>query len=248
MKTVKGDLVLLFLRKLGDLQKFQDLKLRFLSSMGLLLFAACFYLSNLLVSSVFVGLILLVIIYEWHRASYGHKRIFDYCVFFYILISCIAFSFFNAMRFLLDTTSEIFLIWIIFCAVLSDIGAYFTGRIIKGFRPFKKISPNKTLSGYLGGLIIGGVFPLSTALMMQDQMVEYHAAIYLLSIGVVLSLAAMSGDLLQSYFKRVHNIKDMGNYLPGHGGFFDRFDGILASALMMFSIMAYQVITGYFQI
>lgn len=220
---------------LPDIDKFKDLKLRFLSSIGLVIFAVLFFFSPMWLISLIILTIYGVLVYEWHKASLDKRTIFDFCVFWYISLGVFAFWIISILRFI-PSANDMYvlpLIWAILCAVLSDIGAYFTGRIFGGYHPFKSISPNKTISGYLGGLIIGSICPLLTALVLQGKLLHFSFIIYLLLIGISLTTASMAGDLLQSYFKRCHNIKDTGTYLPGHGGLFDRFDGILGASLMM---------------
>ena len=145
------------------------------------------------------------------------------------------------LRFQPDNAFELPIIWIVLVAIFTDTGAYFVGRIIGGYRPFTVISPGKTVSGYIGGLCLGGFVPLATGLIMQKMPLENMQILYLLGIGTALSAAVMAGDLLQSYFKRKNNIKDTGNILPGHGGLFDRFDGILGASCMLLCVWCIQI-------
>lgn len=217
------------------LHKFSDLQKRSLSSIGLLIFAYLFFIANLAVSSLLLLFVFCILIYEWHLASKGQKTCLDYLIFLFITSGMCVFGAINAGRLLGDAFSYIFeisMIWIIGSAILSDTGAYFIGRIFGGMHPFPNISPGKTISGYLGGLIIGGSVPLFTFLTYKSYIPEFKYLISLIVIGLLLSISAMAGDLLQSYFKRKNKIKDTGSLLPGHGGFFDRFDAILATSLM----------------
>jgi phosphatidate cytidylyltransferase len=239
MQAEKGVLVQLLLKKLCDWNKFSDLKLRFLSSVGLLVFAYLFFIANFLVSSVLLTLIYAVLMYEWHVTSRQGKKLIDWLVFLFINIGILAFSLINALRyidFFGSVVAFIPMIWVLLIAILTDIGAYFTGRIIGGYKPFVTISPAKTMSGYIGGLLCGSSVPLLTALLLQNKTPNMMKIGFLCFIGVCLSIASMAGDLLQSYFKRKNNVKDTGNILPGHGGLFDRFDGILGACVMMLII------------
>ncbi len=245
MQAEKGVLVLLFLKKICDWHKFSDLPKRFLSSIGLLAFAYIFMISSLLVSSLLLALIYAILIYEWHCASWKNKKIIDVFVLIFITCGIFAFSMFNSLRYDNQFFGAIIMpiIWVVLTAIMTDTGAYFVGRIVGGYRPFAIISPGKTISGYIGGLILGGSVPLITAIVVEKTLPNAEQVFYVLLIGVCLAIGVMGGDLLQSYFKRQNNVKDTGKILPGHGGLFDRFDGILGASLVLFIIfLCYSII------
>lgn len=249
MQQGKGVLVLLFLKKICDWQQFSDLPKRFLSSVGLLVFAYIFMASSLLVSSFLLALIYAILIYEWHCASWKNKKMMDIFVLIFITAGIFAFSMFNSLRYDNQFFGAIIMpiIWVVLTAIMTDTGAYFVGRIVGGYRPFAVISPGKTLSGYIGGLIFGSIVPLMTVIIVEKTLPNAKQIFYVLLIGVCLAVGVMVGDLLQSYFKRCHNIKDTGKMLPGHGGLFDRFDGILGASLMLFVIfLMYSMTEKYF--
>lgn len=102
---------------------------------------------------------------------------------------------------------------------MTDIGAYLVGRLIGGRKLAPTISPGKTISGAIGGLIIGA---LAGAIFARTPVAFLPAA--------VLSLVSQVGDLAESALKRHLGVKDSGHTIPGHGGLFDRLDGILAAA------------------
>ena len=106
----------------------------------------------------------------------------------------------------------------------SDIGAYAAGRLFGGPRLAPVISPGKTWSGAVGGLVSAMAVGLAASLIDSDAPV--HA---MLSAGM-LGLAAQLGDLLESAFKRYFGVKDSGTLIPGHGGLLDRLDGMLLAA------------------
>jgi phosphatidate cytidylyltransferase len=106
----------------------------------------------------------------------------------------------------------------------TDIGAYLAGRLIGGAKMAPRISPGKTWSGAVGGLIIGG---FCGAILAGGF---HFVAIPALLTGFLLSIFAQAGDLLESAIKRHLGVKDSGNTIPGHGGLFDRLDGFLAAA------------------
>ncbi len=108
----------------------------------------------------------------------------------------------------------------------SDVFAYFAGRTFGGPKLAPRISPNKTWSGFLGG-VTGGMIAgyLIVAFALPEQAGIYHVA-----LALVLSLASIAGDLFESAFKRRFGVKDSGRLIPGHGGFMDRLDGFIFAA------------------
>ncbi len=106
----------------------------------------------------------------------------------------------------------------------TDIGAYMVGRVLGGAKMAPRISPGKTWSGAVGGLLIGGC---CGALMAGGG---HGVAFAALLPAFLLSIFAQGGDLLESAIKRHLGVKDSGNTIPGHGGLFDRLDGFLAAA------------------
>jgi phosphatidate cytidylyltransferase len=106
----------------------------------------------------------------------------------------------------------------------TDIGAYVSGRLIGGRKMAPKISPGKTWSGAIGGLVIGGV---CGALLAAGG---HGIVLGVLPAALLLSCCAQAGDLAESAVKRHLGVKDSGNTIPGHGGLFDRVDGFLAAA------------------
>lgn len=104
-----------------------------------------------------------------------------------------------------------------------DVGALFVGRSA-GSRPLSPASPNKTIEGLAGGVVLAVVSGLLLGLLGP---VPFDGLADGFKIGLVVAIAAPLGDLTQSLLKRDLNIKDMGTILPGHGGLLDRFDSIL---------------------
>ena len=124
---------------------------------------------------------------------------------------------------------------------MADIGAYFTGRWLKGPKLAPQISPNKTWSGSLGGLLCALVvgIALSTNYPQQTLLLKpYHNQLHNILYLATLIIISQMGDLLESYVKRYFNIKDSGSIMPGHGGFLDRLDSILAVGLFIMLMQA----------
>lgn len=107
----------------------------------------------------------------------------------------------------------------------SDIGAYIAGRLIGGPKLAPAISPGKTWSGAVGGLLAAVAVGLAVSQAVRPGPLP-HAVV----VAAFLSVASQLGDLLESAAKRHFGVKDSSRIIPGHGGLFDRLDGVLAAA------------------
>jgi phosphatidate cytidylyltransferase len=112
----------------------------------------------------------------------------------------------------------------------TDIGAYITGRWIGGPRLAPKISPGKTISGALGGLLTAILATLLVTRLFASPSPSAAALAVMALVATLLSLVSALGDLLESALKRWLGVKDSGRSIPGHGGAFDRLDGLLFAA------------------
>jgi phosphatidate cytidylyltransferase len=115
----------------------------------------------------------------------------------------------------------------------SDIFAYFGGRLFGKRRLAPAISPNKTVEGFLIGLVFGTA---AGWLTLYDQHLTWLQA---LEVALAIALAGPLGDLFESFVKRDLNVKDSGTLLGGHGGVLDRIDALLfSSAAAYFTLLA----------
>ena len=109
----------------------------------------------------------------------------------------------------------------------SDIGAFFVGRAVGGPKLMPSISPGKTRSGAVGGLLASVVVTwlyVQYLLVPIAQLALTTAGI--IAFGILISVAAQLGDLVESMLKREAGVKDSSNLLPGHGGVLDRLDSL----------------------
>lgn len=112
---------------------------------------------------------------------------------------------------------------IIFSIWINDTMAYLVGSLI-GKTPFSKISPKKTWEGTLGGILLCVVVISAIAWITKALPVQQAAM-----IATLCGISGTAGDLLESKLKRSAQVKDSGTFMPGHGGFLDRFDSLLTS-------------------
>lgn len=127
-------------------------------------------------------------------------------------------------------------LWLVLTLTLmvigTDVGAYFAGRTLGGPKIAPRISPSKTWAGLGGGILGAG--------LVHAVVAQFHSSLgYLfakspsglsgsLLCGILVAVVAQSGDFFESWMKRRAKVKDSGTLIPGHGGLFDRVDGLLA--------------------
>ncbi|WP_293879862.1 phosphatidate cytidylyltransferase [Sphingomonas sp.] len=202
-----------------------DLLTRTLSGLAMIAVAfAAFWLGGYFFLT-FVTLIAVGVLWEWWGLSrrIAARRI-DRIVWMiagivYVGLSCAMFaaSYFMGEQALLPAVFAVLLV------AATDIGAYFVGRTVGGPKLWPRISPNKTWSGLGGGMIASaGV----TLLLAPSN--PANGMLYLVFFGCVVAIVAQAGDLFESRMKRLAGVKDSGSLIPGHGGLFDRLDGLLA--------------------
>lgn len=127
---------------------------------------------------------------------------------------------------------------ILLCVELNDIFAYCTGKTFGRRKLSPNTSPNKTLGGALGALVLTtALFATLAHFIFQDTVLDRPA--HLLALGALLSLTGQWGDLVMSSIKRDLGIKDMATTIPGHGGLLDRFDSLIFVGPAMFHYIGY---------
>ncbi len=137
---------------------------------------------------------------------------------------------------LMEPYGEYYTYILFFTIWATDTGAYFTGRFFGKHSLNKYVSPKKTWEGSIGGTVLG----IAVALFCWNLFFPgYITALQAGFIGLVIAVLAQVSDLSQSLIKRSAGVKDSSNLLPGHGGFFDRFDAFLLTAPVLYYILTY---------
>lgn len=117
-------------------------------------------------------------------------------------------------------------LWLVLVVVGSDIAGYFAGRVIGGPKLWPRVSPKKTWSGTVAGWVLA-------ALIGAGFMGILGAGMGLVLVSVLVAISGQAGDIAESAIKRYAGVKDSSNLIPGHGGVMDRFDAMIAAALLL---------------
>jgi phosphatidate cytidylyltransferase len=170
---------------------------------------------------VFVGLIAIGLLAEWIRlvrafaATMGSLMIWTFAGLLYVGTAT------ASLLFLRDIGAVSILLAFVGIVVATDTGAYFSGRAIGGPKIAPSISPSKTWAGLGGGMLAASAF--LAAYGNSTGNLRWWLPI----AGAALAVVAQSGDFFESWMKRRAGVKDSGTLIPGHGGLFDRLDGLL---------------------
>ena len=157
-------------------------------------------------------------------------------MYFLLLLAFISFSLFcvySIRNFYAysETKSLIIFFGVLLISISTDIGGYVFGKIIKGPK-LTKISPNKTYSGSIGGIVLSVLVLFFYSNFISGELNFFYNLYlnnfnYFLFIVISGSLISQIGDLVISSLKRYAKIKNTGNIIPGHGGILDRIDGMI---------------------
>ena len=144
-------------------------------------------------------------------------------------------------------------IMLIAAVIGTDIGAYFAGRSIGGPKIAPRISPSKTWSGLFGGMIgaglmmviiQAGIYAFRVGEAGDGDVYLAYGWFGLMLTGAALAVVAQLGDFFESWMKRRAGVKDSGRLIPGHGGLFDRTDGLIAVAFAAGIVTLFQTVAA----
>ena len=139
----------------------------------------------------------------------------------FIISNLLIISFFSLIKMLLIPNGLNIFLYLVLLVSVMDIFAYIGGNIFG----VKKIAPTISNGKTIEGTLIGLFFSILVSVLIKD-LVDINF-LYALILGFIIGLFSFFGDLLESFFKRRIGIKDSGNFIPGHGGLLDRYDGYI---------------------
>jgi phosphatidate cytidylyltransferase len=119
-------------------------------------------------------------------------------------------------------------LWLFAIVWAADSAAFAAGAVLGGPRLAPDISPNKTWAGLIGGVVCGALSSAAFGAVLGAQ-----NWLILAGLGLAIALAAMFGDLAESWLKRRVGVKDASSLIPGHGGVLDRLDGLIAATIFV---------------
>jgi phosphatidate cytidylyltransferase len=203
-----------------------DLAVRTLSGIVMIAIAIAATLVDGYFFAVLVAAAATTVFYEWRRLSRGWGIGWSVGGFVYAVAAACALLWIRERADpMLPNGGLVLTFWVFIVVWSTDIGAYFAGRAIGGPKLAPTISPGKTRAGLYGGvvaaLVLGSLWALLSGLSYRLDV-----------LAPIFAVAAQGGDLFESWMKRRAGVKDSGDWLPGHGGVFDRLDGLLPVAIL----------------
>ena len=192
---------------------------RILSSIILIPIVILTIIEGSILFNLFLLVCFFLSLYEWTKMRKGKS-------FYYIGIIFVIYSFYTIYLIRDLNNNYIIFFFILTVCISTDIGGYVFGKIFKGPKLIS-ISPNKTYAGLIGSFI----FTILSIIFLFEKgyffNFETNVTYLTYLLAIIISIISQIGDILISYFKRLSNIKDTGNIIPGHGGLLDRADGII---------------------
>lgn len=145
----------------------------------------------------------------------------------------------GALMWIYDAVGAVMTLWLIFAVWSVDVGGYVFGSMIGGPKLAPKISPKKTWAGLIGGVLLAATVCGGFVYLMG---VNTNIFILFTAVAASLAVIAQIGDLCESAIKRYLGIKDSSNLIPGHGGIFDRIDGLVFAAPFFYLFCVFMVL------
>jgi phosphatidate cytidylyltransferase len=212
-------------------------------SLGAVLPVLPYWLERATLEHIGITALVVASLYLFAVMTFSHGKVTlqnvgnAYLTGFYIIAAFCAMS---ALRYRTAVGEYVYLICFI-GAWVTDTFAYFSGYLFGKHKLIPDVSPKKTVEGSIGGTLFCVLGMLLYGFIIQTISGGVVSANYLVlgGSGLVIAVVSQVGDLLMSAIKRTYGIKDYGRLFPGHGGVLDRFDSVMAVALVLLVITAY---------
>lgn len=201
--------------------------------LGFLFWFSFIVLPPCLFSGVLITILLQIILFEWCNFFKTNQLAFWLLTPIYPVLPFILLIVMNHIPLYRPLLLPLFVI-----VSSLDSGSYIIGNLIGNHKICPQISPGKTWEGFFGGYLIACT---SLTFLLWEQKI-FRPIEYIMGFVLIVCVLALCGDLFESYLKRRARIKDSGTMLPGHGGFLDRFDGILFVAVFFFICRNYLIV------
>ncbi len=213
-------------------------KLRILSieSVWGLLALALIFVDNIFLGNVYSFAILLVMIVGYFFILLITKNHINFDTISYISLGVIylAFGFVAMLEVRAMEDGLLLILFILAVTWGTDIGAFFVGSRLGKKRLAPAISPKKSIEGALGGIFFAFIISLCFSLVFTGTNI-----LIIILLAIIISIIGQSGDLIESALKRLKEVKDSGNLLPGHGGILDRFDSLILIFFVIYIVLLF---------
>ena len=231
-----------------------DLKTRTLTAIVMVLVAGGALVLGGLAWTVFVFLVSAGVLWEWMKLSQMlARRGMDRWAWYVCGLAYVGLA--GEMLLRMRALGALAVLVVVGAVVATDVGAYFAGRTFGGPKIAPRISPSKTWAGLAGGMIAATAAVAGMLAWVHAQEVGFYHQFHGLALppepvvwvkalwGAGIAVVAQAGDFFESWMKRRAGVKDSGRLLPGHGGLFDRVDGLLAVCFVIaLWTLAYSVV------
>lgn len=209
--------------------KFADVPIR-IKGWGYIIAVFSLGIINEITMAVFV---VWLIFQVWREVKNLHKFQQKWWLFFGIGFS---FSFLFFIR--IEENGLKLLLFLVILTELNDVFQYLSGKIFGKTNILPKISPNKTLEGVLGGIIMS----IFLSLLLGKYLLLMENTLFLIILGGILAVLGFCGDVLMSFVKRKSEVKDTGNLIAGHGGLLDRMDSLIFNAPLFYGLIYWEIL------
>jgi phosphatidate cytidylyltransferase len=142
-------------------------------------------------------------------------------------------NFIQKINFFPGVDGRYYVLYFILVTKFSDVGAYCVGSLIGKHKMIPRISPGKTWEGFGGAIVVSTLTSVGFSQLCSQHLKEVRIRDAII-LGLILSVAAVIGDLIESLFKREAGVKDSGRFFPGIGGILDLLDSLLFNAPLMY--------------
>lgn len=193
------------------------------------------FMSELIIPILAVLIFAVCLLFMWRAKELpGVGNRIGLCVFCIVYLG-IAFPFWGAVRNMPDGSSLVLLALAPAC--LCDTLAFLVGRTMGRHKFAPKVSPNKTMEGFVGALLGS----LIGSLLVWKVLLPEIALLHVIAIALIVWITSPFGDLIESMFKRSCGVKDSGSIIPGHGGFLDRLDALVFTGPAVYLYIKYAI-------
>ncbi|CAL2104390.1 phosphatidate cytidylyltransferase [Tenacibaculum sp. 190130A14a] len=189
------------------------------------------YPAILLAFSLFCLAILLYYLFSLKKIHYSNTQQKIFLKYIYIVLP---FFYLAKLPFINSEYTPSIILYIILLIWTNDSFAYLVGKNFGKHKLFEKVSPKKTIEGFLGGLL----FAILAGFIIAKNSIIFSVADWII-IAIIVSIMGNLGDLVESKFKRQANVKDSGTIMPGHGGLLDRLDSLFFLAPFVYLYIHY---------